>query len=116
VKCTLCGAWTEVAETRATDSGHTLRRTRLCANGHRFKTFEVLEPIYRRSPPTVAKAVAAAQARAALRGLHQTWAKELKDGHLTHAALALRLGVSRQTVTKAMRKLITRPQPTRRVP
>lgn len=35
MKCPWCGVWTEVVRT---DHG---RRTRVCANGHRFKTVEV---------------------------------------------------------------------------
>lgn len=40
MKCTKCGAWTEVKETRKAPVWM-VARTRECANGHRFKTFEV---------------------------------------------------------------------------
>jgi transcriptional regulator NrdR family protein len=63
VKCSVCAAWTTVKETRETDRGHTLRRTRDCANGHRFQTYEVLPPIYRNDAKRVRQVVHAAEAR-----------------------------------------------------
>lgn len=36
-----CGAWSEVDETRSTDDQ--IKRTRRCANGHRFGTVETVE-------------------------------------------------------------------------
>lgn len=64
MKCERCGAWTEVAETREADHGYTVKRTRRCANGHRFPTFEVLSPIYRNDLARVRASVTAAMARA----------------------------------------------------
>lgn len=64
MKCERCGAWTEVRETRVTDRGYTVKRTRLCANGHRFPTFEVLGPIYRNDLARVRSSANAAEARA----------------------------------------------------
>jgi transcriptional regulator NrdR family protein len=64
MKCGTCGAWTEVKETRKQDRGMTLRRTRKCANNHRFFTFEVLGPIYKKDPGTVRQTVVAAEVRA----------------------------------------------------
>jgi transcriptional regulator NrdR family protein len=43
MKCPLCGAWTEVLETR-TRKDKTKRRTYQCANMHKFRTVEVYEP------------------------------------------------------------------------
>ena len=40
MRCTTCGAWSEVKETRKA-AVWMVSRTRECANGHRFKTFEV---------------------------------------------------------------------------
>lgn len=37
MKCIFCGVWTEVKATRGT------RRSRQCANGHRFFTVEIAE-------------------------------------------------------------------------
>lgn len=114
MKCTTCGAWTDVAETRRVDEGYTLRRTRRCANGHRFATFEVLEPIYRRDPPTVRQTVVAAQVRAA------QWRRYAEMVRLaagsTHAEVAAAFGVCRQTVTKAVRRMQSIIPPGRRTP
>ncbi len=104
MNCTHCGAWTEVAETRQTDGGHTLRRTRRCANGHRFHTFEVLAPIYRRDPPTVRQTVVAAQVRALQWRRDSDMARRVAAG-ATHAEVAADFGVSRQAVTKAVRRV-----------
>ena len=41
MKCPECGSCTSVAETRAMAGGYVAKRTRLCANGHRYITFEV---------------------------------------------------------------------------
>lgn len=43
MKCPLCNAWTSVKETRETAGGRT-RRSRLCANGHTFPTYETPPP------------------------------------------------------------------------
>ena len=50
--CPACEAPTRVAETRAADGGRSLRRRRHCSRcGHRFTTFERIEP----APMTVRK-------------------------------------------------------------
>ncbi len=64
MNCATCGAWSSVAETRKIDRGYSLKRTRVCANGHRFASYEVLEPIYRHSSRDRRGAIAAAEARA----------------------------------------------------
>lgn len=63
MKCPICAAWTNVKETRKADRGYTLRRTRACANEHRFQTYEVLTPVYRNDVPRVRQVVHAAEAR-----------------------------------------------------
>lgn len=104
MKCWHCAAWTEVLETRQVDDGYTLRRRRQCANGHRFDTFEVLPPIYRRDPPTVRQTKVAAQVRAVIYRRDLGWARLARLG-ATHAEIAAGAGVSRQTVTKALRRV-----------
>lgn len=42
MRCPTCGAPTEVKDTRPLSAGATIRRRRLCANGHRFTTHEAL--------------------------------------------------------------------------
>lgn len=103
MKCVQCGAWTEVLETRKADRGYTMRRMRECANGHRFPTFEVLGPVYRRDPPTVRQTTVAAEVRAV------TWKRDTEMARAarteTHAAVAGRYGLSRQAVTRAIRRV-----------
>lgn len=63
MKCPRCGAWTEVAETRALDP-LTTRRRRQCGNGHRFSTLEVLPPaVHSRDLAATIRAAAAAASR-----------------------------------------------------
>lgn len=40
MKCPVCGAWTEVLDTRE-GRNESVRRRRQCGNGHRFVTLEV---------------------------------------------------------------------------
>ncbi len=102
MKCLQCGTWTSVLETREVDEGHTLRRTRQCANGHRFQTFEVLPPIYKRDMQTVRQTRVAAQVRAA------TWRRDTEIARRvkteTHAAVAASMGLARATITKAVKR------------
>lgn len=55
MKCPLCSAWSQVVATR--EAAHNaLRRRRLCANGHKFTTFEVVpEAVSRRELQASAK-------------------------------------------------------------
>lgn len=48
MKCPICGAWSEVKETRPS-LHETTRRARRCANGHAFPTYEVYPPTVRAS-------------------------------------------------------------------
>lgn len=67
MKCPVCGAWSEVLNTRAAPN-HTIKRRRQCANEHRFTTVEALETaIDKRSAQSAA---AAAKLRA------QLWARD----------------------------------------
>jgi transcriptional regulator NrdR family protein len=105
MKCTFCAAWTSVLETRETDSGHTLRRTRQCGNQHRFQTYEVLPPIYKRDPRTVRQTRVAAQVRAATWRRDVEIAKRVKTE--SHAAVAESMGLARATITKAVKRYNT---------
>lgn len=107
--CDRCGAWTIVLETRKADDGYTVVRTRECANQHALTTFEVLPPIYRKAPGAVAKAVAAAKLRVT------TWKRDaeiarLVAGGSSHVDVAAQFGVTRQAVTKAVKKIRTAPR------
>lgn len=108
MKCRTCGAWTEVLETRKADRGHTLVRTRQCANKHRFKSYEVLEPIYKRDPPTVRQTVVAAEVRAA------QWRRDLeivkRKKTETVAEIAANFGLTEAAIKKALVRM--RKQPT----
>lgn len=64
MNCGVCGAWTLVRETRKADRGFSLKRTRECANGHTFATFEVLASIYRSAGRRKGETLRAAEARA----------------------------------------------------
>lgn len=104
MKCDRCGAWTQVAETRQVDQGHTLRRTRVCANEHRFHTFEVVAPIYRKDPGVVAKAMRGIAERIA------TWKRDAAAAAMvragaTHAEAARAFGVGRTAISKALARL-----------
>lgn len=50
--CSICQAWTSVSETRKGGNG-SLKRVRLCANGHRFATTETAI-LLAGSSPTIA--------------------------------------------------------------
>lgn len=41
MKCPRCGAWSDVAATRPMFRGFVVQRSRDCANGHRFQTYEI---------------------------------------------------------------------------
>lgn len=41
MKCQRCGAWSDVSATRPLFRGFATQRTRVCANGHRFHTYEI---------------------------------------------------------------------------
>lgn len=41
MKCTKCGAWSNVLATREAHDGLVTRRERKCANDHRFTSYEV---------------------------------------------------------------------------
>lgn len=64
--CPTCGAWSEVSETRSAKQGM-IKRRRVCANGHRFSTFEVLPQVVKAAgsgnTASTAKAAAASAAR-----------------------------------------------------
>jgi len=46
MNCHICGAWTEVVDSRKRNG--TIRRRRLCANEHRFNTYEITEDDFKR--------------------------------------------------------------------
>lgn len=94
MKCPTCGAWTEVEATRQADRGHTVRRTRACANGHRFTSFEVLPRIYRRSPAEVRKTVVSAEVRAVMYRRNLAVVQALKTSRLAQVAAAFDLELS----------------------
>lgn len=94
--------WSEVDETRQVDRGHTLKRTRRCANGHRFVTFEVFGPIYRRSPQTVRKTVVAAEVRAVLYRRNVAIARALQTAPAP--VVAREFGLQRKAVNAIHRR------------
>lgn len=107
MKCDRCGAWTEVAETRRVDGGHTLRRTRVCANMHRFQTFEVIAPIYRGDRRRVLAALNAAADRLKLWARYVALSKLAAEHGPSQAA---KLGnTSRATVQRAIRAVKPKP-------
>jgi len=44
MNCPHCGNWSDVLATRTPPPGDVIKRTRICANGHRFGTLETSEP------------------------------------------------------------------------
>jgi len=110
MKCRECGVWTEVRETRQADRGHTVRRQRECANGHRFPTYEVVAPIYARDRRFVAATMRAIGARLVL------WARYLalarRAAEIGVNAAALEAGTSRASVQRAVRATTHQPHQT----
>jgi uncharacterized protein YbcI len=45
MRCVMCGALTQVIETREVGTKFIIRRRRLCRNGHRFNSFEIDESL-----------------------------------------------------------------------
>lgn len=41
MKCPICGAWSQVLDTRGAVKRESIKRRRVCANEHKFWTFEV---------------------------------------------------------------------------
>lgn len=105
MNCPTCGAWTSVAETRKADNGYTLKRTRLCANGHRFPTFEVLQPIYARSPATVRKTRVAAAVRAFQWARDSEVARRWAAGGTNRQGLADAMGMTVAALKKALERV-----------
>jgi transcriptional regulator NrdR family protein len=101
MKCNRCPAWTEVMETRQVDGGHTLRRTRRCANNHRFQTFEVVAPVYNSQKRRVAAALKTIATRVALWVRYAGLAKLAREHGVNQAAR--QAGVDRATVQRAVR-------------
>ena len=64
MKCPTCGAWSDVSETRAAPN-HATRRVRLCGNGHRFITMEVLPQVVKAAGASMVATARAATASAA---------------------------------------------------
>lgn len=55
MKCPKCSAWGNVLETRSRENGYKYRRYK-CANGHPFKTYEVIvcdEDNYSKEPVNI---------------------------------------------------------------
>ena len=101
MKCNECGAWTEVAETRQVDGGHTMKRMRRCANGHRFPTFEVLPPIYRRDRRFVTATLRSVADRLTLWARYLHLARRAREVGVNEAARLC--DTSRASVQRAIR-------------
>jgi hypothetical protein len=97
MNCQQCGAWSKVLDTRIFFK-HLLQRRRQCANGHKFKTYEVfVGNLDRRTLPAVA---------AGMRRATAAWnRKEFVRKHPgdTAAWLSSMLGIS-QTRVKQLKK------------
>jgi transcriptional regulator NrdR family protein len=66
MRCPHCGTWSEVLDTRMPKDGMTNRRRRQCANGHRFATREIYEPVFCTAKARQADFTETAQRRIAL--------------------------------------------------
>lgn len=111
MKCDRCAAWTEVAETRQVDSGHTLKRTRRCGNGHRFVTYEFIGSLYTGDRRRVQQALRAIKERVACWTRYVALARLAREWGVEHAA---RLGnTSRASVQRAIK--VTQPKTTDKV-
>ena len=96
MKCPRCGVWTRVLETRA-ESNVVDRRTRVCGNEHRFRTYEVTTSVYidgKRRVPALEKGVAARVARRTRD--HEV--KTLRKNGASKADIAKKVGISEATV------------------
>lgn len=101
MKCPRCGVWTEVAETRQVDGGHTLKRTRRCANTHRFVTYEFIGSLYTGDRRRVQQTIRAIKERVACWARYVALVRLAQEWGVEHAA---RLGnTSRSSVQRAMR-------------
>lgn len=105
MKCPECATETSVLETRETASGYIMTRTRICFNGHRFKTFEVDGSL----ADTIAKyaarpsRIAGFSRRASLFQRNQSILAKLRSGE-KHAVLAEEYGVAHNTITTIANK------------
>ena len=92
-------------ETRKANDGYTLRRVRSCPSGHRFSTYEVTAPIYRKEPALIKRVIEAAKARVV------RWTRDAELAvlakRMSHQAIANRLGMKKSTVGKAVRRAQT---------
>jgi transcriptional regulator NrdR family protein len=98
MRCQACGAWSSVRETREADRGFTTKRTRVCANGHAFPTFEVSATVYRNDPRHVQQTVNAAEARALRAKRNAAIATACKTRSKT--SVAAEFGLSRNYVSE----------------
>jgi hypothetical protein len=112
MKCPRCGAWTDVAETRRAEAGLVVRRTRVCANAHRFVSYEITSVAYRAAAYHIQRDVGRARARVQRWDLETAALQELRASGDTQRAVAARFGRSAQWIRKtiaARRKLLPAP-------
>ncbi len=87
MKCPICGAWSEVLETRA-HADHVTRRQRECANKHRFVTMEVTKGAYSHARVSLERRASAPGRRITLHKRDQQIRSMLNMGHTVADAAA----------------------------
>ena len=80
MKCPRCAAWSRVLATRTADDGYTTHRRHECANGHRFTSVQVLQPVYCSAKQRNAAFIATAKRRASIEARNRAIRRDLAAG------------------------------------
>lgn len=101
MRCSVCGADTNVVETREVN-GWTLRRRRQCPRGHRTITYEILETVWGTAKHRNRDAVLTAEKRALIDTRNRAMLADLARG-MQAKTVALNYDVSESTVSLVKR-------------
>lgn len=101
MRCEVCGADTNVVDTRELN-GWTLRRRRQCPRGHRMVTYEVIETVWNTAKHRNRDAVITAEKRALIDTRNRAMLADLDRG-MQAKVVALNYGVSESTVSLVKR-------------
>lgn len=102
MKCPRCAAWSRVLATREQHEGYTTQRRHECANGHRFTSVQVLQPVYCSAKQRNAAFIATAKRRAAIEARNREIRRDLAAG-IEGKTIAARLGLSPSLVSLVAR-------------
>lgn len=102
MNCPKCGAWSSVSETRAAPNLMT-KRTRECANGHRFVTFEIHAAVMCSAKQRAAVFARTVADRVRLWKRDAAVRADRKSG-MSFADVVKKWGVSRSTLANIIRR------------